>query len=163
MTTDAPPPVCWGWPVAVPTEEDARRKFIEDAERRGCTPGQAGALWDMERAADALVGGADAVLARWQDGRCAICGRIRDLVCDHDHATGLVRGWLCTSCNTTEGTNHEPDTIFARYRERHPAAILGLKIRYLDPVTGEYAQPQLPREVDWADKWTDAASEDIGL
>lgn len=74
-----------------------------------------------------------------------------------------MRGWLCRSCNTTEGTNREPGTIFARYRERPPAAILDLTIRYLNPVTGEYAQPQLPREVDWADKWTDAASEGIGL
>jgi hypothetical protein len=156
-------PVCWYWPTEPPAEDETRRKFFEYAERTGCTPEQAQVLWDLECAADALVGGIDAILARWQDGRCAICGRVSDLVCDHDHATGLVRGWLCRSCNTTEGTNHQPDTIFTRYRERHPAAILGLTIRYLNPVTGECAQPQHTREIDWADKWTDAASEDIGL
>lgn len=131
-------PLCWYWPVQLPTEDEARRKFFEHAERTGCTPEQAHVLWDLERAADA-IGAGDDVLARWQDGRCAICGKVRELVCDHDHATGLVRGWLCRSCNTTEGTNQDPDTIFARYRERHPAAILGLTIRYLNPVTGEYA------------------------
>jgi hypothetical protein len=160
MTADS---VCWGWPTALPTQEGIRQAFLADAERKGCTPGQAGVLWDLERAADALVGGDDSALARWQNGRCAICGRVSDLVCDHDHETGLVRGWLCRSCNTTEGRNKEPDTIFARYRERPPAAILGLTIRYLNPATGEYAQPQLARETDWADKWIDAASEDIGL
>ncbi|MEW2463160.1 endonuclease domain-containing protein [Microbacterium sp. NPDC047426] len=156
-------PVCWGWPTDMPTEEDTRQRFLADAERRGCKPGEAGVLWDLERAADALLGDDDSVLARWQNGRCAICGRVADLVCDHDHATGLVRGWLCRSCNTMEGTHQEPDTIFSLYRERHPAAILGLTIRYLNPVTGQYATPQLPREVGWADKWADAASEDIGL
>jgi hypothetical protein len=117
----------------------------------------------MEVAADSLVGGDDGILARWQGGRCAICGKVRDLVCDHDHTTGFVRGWLCNSCNTTEGMNREPDTIFARYRDRPPAAILGLTIRYLDPVTGEYAALQPPTATEWADKWTDAASDDIGL
>ena len=156
-------PMCWYWPPERPSEEDARRRFFERAQRDGSTPEQAQVLWSLECAADALIGGDDGILARWQDGRCAICGKVRDLVCDHDHTTGLVRGWLCHSCNTTEGTNREPDTIFARYRECHPAAILGLTIRYLNPVTGEYAQPQLTREVDWEEKWTDAASEDIGL
>lgn len=156
-------PLCWYWPVEQPTEEDARRKFFERAERMGCTPEQAQVLWSLECAAEVLVGGDDGVLARWQDGRCAICGKVRDLVCDHDHATGLVRGWLCQSCNAREGANEDPDTIFARYRERPPSAILGLTIRYLNPVTGEYAAPQLSSVTDWADKWTDAASEDIGL
>lgn len=154
-------PVCWYWPAERPTEEDARRKLFEYAERTGCTPGQTQVLWDLECAAGAL--GDSEVLAQWHSGRCAICGRASDLVCDHDHATGLVRGWLCRSCNTSEGTNREPDTIFARYRERHPASILGLTIRYLNPVSGEFARPQLASETDWADKWTDAASEDIGL
>ena len=120
-------------------------------------------LWSLECAAGALVDGDASILVRWQGGRCAICGKGKDLVCDHDHETGLVRGWLCQSCNTMEGTSREPDTIFARYRERPPAVILGLTIRYLHPVTGEYATPQSAREMDWADKWTDAASEDIGL
>jgi hypothetical protein len=156
-------PLCWYWPIGLPEHSEARRKFLEQAERTGCTPEQAQVLWDLECAADVIDDDGAGVLARWQDGRCAICGKIRDLVCDHDHATGLVRGWLCRSCNTTEGTSQEPDTIFSRYRERPPAAILGLTIRYLNPVTGEDAQPQLPSAVSWADKWTDAASEDIGL
>ncbi|MFK4801606.1 endonuclease domain-containing protein [Streptomyces sp. MPA0124] len=129
----------------------------------GCTHEQIQALWDLEVAADRIAGDGAETLAQWQDGRCAICGKIRELVCDHDHETGLVRGWLCSSCNAREGANREPDTIFARYRERPPAAILGVEARYLNPVTGEHATPRARREVDWQDKWTDAASEDIGL
>jgi integrase len=57
--------------------------------------------------------------------RCAICGRAeRKLVDDHDHRTGLRRGLLCRGCNVSEG-NQQHGLIFARYRERHPAAILG--------------------------------------
>lgn len=154
-------PVCWYWPAGLPAEEEAKQRFLDQVKRTGCTPEQAQVLWSLECAADAIVGDGAGTLARWQDGRCAICGKVRDLVCDHDHVTGLVRGWLCSSCNTREGTNREPDTIFERYRERHPAAILGLSVRYLNPVTGDYATPETPAVE--ADKWIDAASEDIGL
>ena len=39
-----------------------------------------------------------------QDYKCAICGvheenTTKRLAIDHDHTTGLVRGYLCNSCN----------------------------------------------------------------
>ncbi|MET9319204.1 endonuclease domain-containing protein [Streptomyces sp. NPDC003038] len=154
-------PACWSWPALLPTEEEARRRLYAYAERTGCTPEQADVLWVMEKAANALVG--DHSLLEWQKGRCALCDRVdRDLVCDHNHATGLVRGWLCRSCNTREGVNQEPGTIFSLYRERHPASLLGVQVRYLHPVTGELPSPQPALEVD-PDPWKDAASKDIGL
>lgn len=94
------------------------------------------------------------ILDRWHAGRCAICGRPAggELVDDHDHQTGLVRGYLCRSCNTREGLDQRPVGILGKYREMPPTTILQLTIRYLDPYTGQYAQPR-PAEQDPDDGW----------
>lgn len=75
----------------------------------------------------------------WQDGRCAICGDRVQLVTDHDHRTGLIRGQLCRSCNSLEGFGH--GGVWSRYRERYPALICGLFERYWNPFTKEFAAP----------------------
>lgn len=67
----------------------------------------------------------------WQAGRCACCGTDRRRnVLDHDHITGLVRGYLCTNCNVTEGVTPHRDGMYAKYRRRNPATILGIKWTY---------------------------------
>lgn len=35
---------------------------------------------------------------------CEICGHEKPLCWDHDHQTGLHRGWLCTNCNIGLGS-----------------------------------------------------------
>ena len=100
-----------------------------------------------------------AMIEEWQAGRCGICSSQRRLVTDHDHSTGLIRGLLCYRCNIAEA--FQTVGPYRRYRERPPAAILGVQARYWNPLARGYAQPQTATRE--ADKWTDAASEDIGL
>ncbi|MFD7109202.1 endonuclease domain-containing protein [Streptomyces microflavus] len=82
---------------------------------------------------------ARSTLRAWHGGRCAVCGyRDGRLVEDHDHETGLIRGLLCRSCN---GREPHDDGLFRKYRERPPAHILGIHLRYWDPFHG-WAQPR---------------------
>lgn len=141
--------------VAEAAEQESRQRV----ER------MAPACWSWETPADLRPQDPDpdlaglAAIEAWQAGRRGICSSEARLVTDHDHASGLVRGLLCQSCNTAEAfRNIGP---YRRYRERPPAAILGVKVRYWNPIAGDFAQPQ-PATGE-ADKWTDAASEDIGL
>ncbi|MFE6055389.1 endonuclease domain-containing protein [Kitasatospora sp. NPDC056446] len=101
-------PACWFWPL----------------------PDTGGAHWASDTAS----------LFDWQQGRCAICwwredqsavGRLREfrLVQDHDHATGMLRGYLCIWCNASEG-HHTTDGRFLNYRLRPPARLLGIRFRY---------------------------------
>jgi hypothetical protein len=58
-----------------------------------------------------------AVLLEEQEGRCAICARhhaefSRCLAVDHCHATGKVRGLLCSGCNTGIGNLKEDIGVF---------------------------------------------------
>ncbi|MFE2710651.1 endonuclease domain-containing protein [Streptomyces mirabilis] len=77
-------------------------------------------------------------LRRWQAGACAMCSASpRRLLVDHCHRTGLVRGLLCTSCNTAEGLQSAPS--FVAYRERPPAVILGVEEMYGSPWGEEIA------------------------
>jgi hypothetical protein len=77
------------------------------------------------------------VLSAWQGGECAVCGQPNAHTLDHDHETGLVRGWLCQSCNWQEPGGADR---FLRYRVTNPASMLGLQIRYVGP----FAWPALP-------------------
>jgi hypothetical protein len=73
----------------------------------------------------------------WHKGRCGMCGEVpEDLVVDHDHNIGLVRGLLCDSCNKAEGRAKDPRDVFARWRAVPSAAILGLEVVYRSPQPG---------------------------
>ena len=141
--------------AAEAAEQKARRKV----------DGMAPACWGWETPASSShrgaypdVAGLDAI-EEWQAGRCAICSSEGGLVTDHDHATGLVRGLLCQGCNIAEAFRSVGP--YRRCRERPPATILGVRARYWDPLVRDFAKPR--STVHEADKWTDAASEDIGL
>lgn len=117
-------PACWSWPV--PGEDLASGDEYEDARR----------------------------LSDWQKGRCAICGIVDQLVNDHDHQTGLVRGRLCRPCNTSEGFDGRPGTVFERYRQRPPTSMLRIRLRYWDPIAKAFAQPERQIEDGWEDNST---------
>lgn len=78
-------------------------------------------------------------LRAWQRGRCAMC-QVTDffdnrLVEDHDHESGLVRGLLCRSCNTSEPHNYS--VAFVAWRAGFtPMKMLGLTETYISSFTG---------------------------
>jgi len=43
------------------------------------------------------------VMAMEQGNACAICGKKRLLIIDHDHASRIIRGLLCRGCNSKLG------------------------------------------------------------
>lgn len=104
------------------------------------------ACWSWPVPAEPAVGG-HRLLVEWQAGRCAVCGMKwgANLVLDHDHATGLCRGYVCRSCNGREAGDHPTHGLFGLYRQRHPTGILGLRLRYVDPYTRRPAEPERPR------------------
>jgi hypothetical protein len=63
-------------------------------------------------------------LSSEQGGHCLICTRITQLVVDHDHASGVVRGLVCGSCNCGMGFLQDNPTLLeiaaAYLRERTP-------------------------------------------
>ena len=137
-------PACWNWPV--PTEADWAR--IREGIRA-----------QYMAAADLLTEDKAFLVHEWQAGRCAVCGREERLVEDHDHGTGLFRGWLCRSCNVSEGMN--PGTgyqLWREYRERSPATICGVAERYWNPFTKAFAEPAPPY-----DPWKDNPMRNVGL
>lgn len=126
------------------------------------------AVWQLEPSSfvDRLPADARAdhygreMIHAWQAGRCAICDQRDALIEDHDHVTGLVRGYLCRSCNIREGVYSASASIFGRYRERHPASMLGLRLVYFGPFHEDGAQPEPVGEFD---QWTDNPMRGVGL
>ena len=68
--------------------------------------------WRLLKKYDLTIAQYDAMLAE-QGGGCAIChhpemmvqqGKVRRLSIDHDHATGVIRGLLCSRCNRRLGS-----------------------------------------------------------
>lgn len=108
-------PACWSWPVLDEARAMLQRWRDEDPATIG-------------RVAHATLFG-DAIRLHHQ-GRCAICGRPGNEVEDHDHTTGLVRGWLDRGCNTSEGMNRDPGSVYGMYRRKHPYLILGIEVPY---------------------------------
>ena len=129
IAAECRPPACWDWPVA--------DKILK----------QAALIRDISDQGEAYVA-ATRLLRDWQAGRCAICGGAESAdVLDHAHATGLIRGRLCQSCNLLEGFASDPEDPCVLYRARNPASMLGITMLYYSPFTG-WAEPEPEREAE---------------
>ncbi len=94
-------------------------------------------LWDRYRITPERY---DAIL-KAQGGVCAICKSVtrskKKMHVDHDHATGQVRGILCTRCNFAIAyLKDEPRLIEAALEYVRPHAQLKLVINEGVPVNG---------------------------
>jgi ribosomal protein S27AE len=57
-------------------------------------------IWASQKRS--VYGVTDAFLATKPE-RCPFCGSSKKICVDHDHKTGLVRGWICGECNLILG------------------------------------------------------------
>lgn len=46
-----------------------------------------------------------------RSAKCEMCGKDENLVRDHDHKTGLFRGWLCPLCNRCLGNARDCPSV----------------------------------------------------
>jgi hypothetical protein len=66
---------------------------------------------------------------RKKPDNCEICGvvrKIRGLCFDHDHQTGMFRGWICNNCNSALGLVHDDITVLEkmiRYIKKNKSAL----------------------------------------
>lgn len=88
---------CEGWKPAEQFSLDATRGPGRASICKPCT---------SEAATASRYGLTPADLAQMRSeskGKCPICKKTKTLVVDHDHATGGIRGLLCSGCNVGLG------------------------------------------------------------
>lgn len=117
----------------MPRPKRGRATLVGHAELNSFIYPQAAVVRDPRLAwpSDACLGAYRLSLSTYQamyeaqNRACAICGTPREaleLVIDHNHKTGKVRGLLCVSCNTGIGhLKDSPDVLDAAiaYLEEH--------------------------------------------
>jgi hypothetical protein len=77
--------------------------------------------WHLKSTYGLTINGFEAMCQR-QHHRCAICGRLRTLVVDHNHKTGRARQLLCHACNHGLGSFRDSSTLCmkaAQYLAKH--------------------------------------------
>lgn len=144
---DPAEPACWRWPVLdVAVLLDIACEGLIEGARALILNAPTGAL----------------AVQTWQEDLCAICGRRdrRGLVLDHDHATALIRGYLCRSCNVREA---HTGGVFDLYRQRNPATMLGVREQYWNDVAEALNPESLQPTPPPTDRWRKNPAAGIGL
>jgi Recombination endonuclease VII len=102
-------------------EKPAAEFWADRSTKTGLSPHcrRCGGGWRRERLYDLTPEQYESLYAS-QDGRCKICQSAKlanedgELVVDHDHQTGKVRGLLCHHCNLILGhAKDSPDILRA--------------------------------------------------
>lgn len=84
-----------------------------------------------------------------QNGKCAICAATQgrkdtSLYVDHDHATGTIRGLLCSKCNTAIGMLLDDISLLDKakdYLQRFPSQ---LQFSFMNQMQQSVQPPQMP-------------------
>ena len=126
--------------------------YVDNKEAFPWTSAAAFTFWDVPEVYRTCPWSELQPLYDFQDGRCAMCGMGRtNLVEDHDHTTGLVRGLLCRSCNASEPHNeHEAWRLWRAGVT--PMNKLGLEAEYFSPFGPAITKP-VESEADQARLW----------
>lgn len=126
--------------------ENQRNREWHHANKGRWSPTQRRARWLRARYGLTLERHGD--LEQLQGGCCAICREPFDKTprVDHDHATGMVRGLLCHSCNVALGHFRDSPAIVAqslRYLNQHGKPLLAddLDVLY-GALSTRLSQPQ---------------------
>ncbi len=96
--------------------KDARRDYHAKGEKRIRPQTENSIKWHREyhiKKKYGLTAEQHKELYLKQDGRCKICEKLVEyekLHTDHDHATGIIRGLLCSRCN--QGMSYFDDDNF---------------------------------------------------
>jgi hypothetical protein len=88
-----------------------KQKLYRDANKETRCP--------SKRAFDRKRRGLIGIGSETRNGVCPVCKQHKLLVPDHDHATGVLRDWICQHCNLRLGLYEaaEKSGEFERYRK----------------------------------------------
>ncbi len=106
------------WDCVIRRREYAKRHYVANRETRIAAAGawnkanrERRRAYHLKKMYGITPGAYDQLHAE-QDGRCGVCLTPAELVVDHDHVTGRVRGLLCRRCNRSIGQlNDDPEIL----------------------------------------------------
>lgn len=81
--------------------KNGKGKNIGNQSAKGKVSGEKNGNWNG--GTSNRLGIKEKIAGRLRPEQCEICGAIGKICFDHDHKTGLFRGWICSRCNLALG------------------------------------------------------------